>query len=300
MPRIVDKFTRKWIIANGVPLVLNSGEELTLRGLHYQLVGIGFPNTFQHYKRVVDAMGKARWAGLIPFESFVDFDRNVIGKTAADPTDVNNGIADAKSAISMWMSSYFKNRWENQPIYPEVFIEKNAQIGVFRKPCEERSVALSPCKGYPSLTFLNDAAKRFSAMQNRGKECVMLYFGDHDPSGDDIPVNIGETLYRMGCSVDIQRIALTKEQVIEMNLPPAPIKKGDSRSAGWDGVGQVEMDAVPPDTMRSMLHAALDNLFDEDLGDELDEIEEAEEITYVKELKEYVKTLSPEEDDDEE
>lgn len=288
---VKDGYNKSWIIENSVSLVLAAGEELTVRGLHYLLLPLGMPNTDRHYKRVVAAMRDARWKGLIPFDAFVDFEREVIGWTASDETNVDAEIDHGKGQIVAWMNNYSKNRWENQPIYPEVFIEKKTQIGVFRRDCSRREVALSPCKGYPSITFLYEAFKRFQEKEADGKRCVMLYFGDHDPSGDDIPRHIDETLKKWGCSVEVQRIALTKKQVIQMNLPPAPTKKTDQRSANWDGIGQVEMDAVKPEIMQKMLNASIDKLFNSKLGKELDEQEASEQIEYKEGLKRYVSTL---------
>ena len=59
------------------------------------------------------------------------------------------------------MNAYRLNRWSNQENYVEVWIEKKALQGVFETPCRRADVGLAPCKGYPSLTFLNDAKDRF-------------------------------------------------------------------------------------------------------------------------------------------
>jgi len=202
--RQVDEFTRTWIIDRALPIINNYGSELTLRALHYRLVALGMTNSLQHYKRVIGAMTKARWEGLVSFSSFVDHDRSVEGRTKAEPTDLDDEIATAENAILLWMNEYAKNRWENQPYYVEVFIEKKALQGVFARPCSRKGVALCPCKGYPSLTYLDLAADRFREAMDRGQDPVILYFGDYDPSGEDIPRNIGDTLSRMGVDVEIK------------------------------------------------------------------------------------------------
>ena len=245
-----DKFNRNWITQNSIE-ILKRYENITLRGLHYQLVGLGMTNTMQHYKRVVSAMIKARWEGLISFESFVDHDRETLGETKFEETNTEDKIDEAKHQIKLWMSNYSKNRWENQCVYPEVFIEKKALIGAFEKVCKKYDVALNPCKGYPSLTFLNDAKRRFQKAIYDEKVCVILYFGDYDPSGEDIPRSIEENLSEMGVEVKVHRIALMEHQVIEWGLPPAPAKVGDSRTAKWEGLGQVELVAVTPDKLSS-------------------------------------------------
>lgn len=287
----MDLFTRKWIIENSQQIVKNYEPGiLTLRGLHYQLVSRGMTNTIQHYKRVVNAMIEARWNNIIPFSTFSDLDRSMEGETDYKSTDVNIEIENAKDAIHSWMNYYSKNRWENQEYYPEVFIEKKALQGVFKKVCEDWNVALGACKGYPSLTFLYESAARFRHA-SMNKIPIIIYFGDYDPSGEDIPRSIKENMINFGVEVEVKRIALMEHQVIEMELPPAPIKSGDKRSASWDGLGQVELDAIKPEVLIDMCNNALLDIFDEDKYAELI-VQQGEEIEiYRSQLRTFINNL---------
>lgn len=288
-----DKFTRTWITENSIE-VLSDYEAgvLTLRGLYYQLVTRGMTNSLQHYKRVVGAMIDARWNGIVDFDAFSDRDRAMVGETKFATTDVGGSIEEAKDAIGNWMRIYYKNRWENQPIYPEILIEKKALQGVFESVCARNNIALGACKGYPSLTFLNELSKRFIEAEQDGKRPVILYFGDYDPSGEDIPRAIQENIVRLGCeSIEVRRIALMREQVLEWRLPAAPAKLTDSRTAKWNGLGQVELDAVEPRKLQSLCQSAIDDIFDEDLYGELKAIETEERVTYQENLRQYVANL---------
>ncbi len=288
----MDIYNRSWIIEHSIPVVQSYKGDITLRALHYRLVAMfSFPNTIPHYKRVIAAMTAARWAGLLEFDDFVDHDREQLGETAWEETVLEEKIQDGIELVDYALDDYRKNIWENQPNYVEVWIEKKALISAFERHCKQYKVGLCPCKGYPSLTFMNDAAQRYRIAGDNGKNLVMLYFGDYDPSGEDIPRSIDETLFRMGAVVRVERIALMEEQVISMGLPPAPTKAGDSRSANWDGIGQVELDAIEPRELGEMAIAAINKEFDADLLQELrlQEIEERKE--YVIQLKDYVKTL---------
>lgn len=288
--RVKDEFTRDWIIENSVE-ILSRYElgVLTIRALHYQLVSIGMTNTLQHYKRVVAAMEVARWDGRVDFEAFSDRDRAMCGETKADVTSLVAKQLEAKRQVGLWMRSYSKNRWENQPYYPEILIEKKALEGVFAKPCAKWDVAVGACKGYPSLTFLYELSERLRDAQSEGKQPIILYFGDYDPSGEDIPRSIGENLQKFGVyGVEIRRIALMEQQVIEWKLPPAPAKETDSRTANWDGLGQVELDAVKPEKLIAMLNDAINEIFDWELYDELLERESDEREQFQAELKRCV------------
>jgi hypothetical protein len=288
--RTKDEFTRDWIIENSID-VLSQYENgiLTIRALHYQLVSRGMTNTLQHYKRVVAAMEVARWDGRVDFEAFSDRDRAMCGTTKATETVLEDKQDEAKRQVGLWMRSYGKNRWENQPYYPEILIEKKALEGVFAKPCAKWDVAVGACKGYPSLTFLYELSERLRDAQSEGKQPIILYFGDYDPSGEDISRSIGENLQKFGVyDVEIRRIALMEQQVIEWKLPPAPAKETDSRTANWDGLGQVELDAVKPEKLISMLNDAINEIFDQDLYDELITQENEERELFQAELKRYV------------
>lgn len=288
--RTKDEFTRDWIIENSVD-ILSRYEPgvLTIRGLHYQLVSRGMTNDIQHYKRVVAATGQARWDGIISFDAFSDRDRALACYTEAEPVYLDDKQEQAKEQIRLWMTSYYRNKWENQPYYPEVFIEKKALEGVFYKPCKRHEIALGACKGYPSLTFLHDAALRFNRAWERGQTPIILYFGDYDPSGEDIPRALEENIIKLGCpNIEVRRICLMEKQVVAWHLPPAPTKLTDSRTANWDGLGQVELDAVRPEKLIELLDAAVADIFDVDLYDELMEAEKEEQELFRAEMKNYV------------
>lgn len=285
-----DKFTRDWIIEQSVDILKDyEPGVLTIRGLHYQLVSRGMTNDIQHYKRVVAATGVARWNGVIKFDAFSDRDRALACVTKSDITHIDERIDEAKEQVRLWMSSYSLNVWENQPFYPEVFIEKKALEGVFYKTCNKYHVALAACKGYPSLTFLYDAAQRFKDAQRRGQVPIILYFGDYDPSGEDIPRALKANLISFGCTnLEVRRICLYEQQVVDWDLPPAPTKVTDSRSLKWNGLGQVELDAVRPEKLTALLEDAIIDLRDEKLYEELAMREERECENFRQELRRFV------------
>lgn len=291
-----DAFTKQWITENALDVI--SGYErgvLTIRGLHYRLVARGMTNDLQHYRRVVSAMIDARWDGSVDFEAFSDHDREMIGFTQFEDVSLEDKVEQAKNQVNAWMHSYYRNRWENQPYYPEVFIEKKALQGVFETICRRNDVALGACKGYPSLTFLHDASKRMAEAIAAGHKAIILYFGDYDPSGEDIPRSIKENLLRFGNlqedDIEVRRIALMEQQVIDWQLPPAPVKIGDSRTAAWDGLGQVELDSVEPHKLQQLCTDAIADVFDSAIYEGVQERETAERSDFQQQLRDFVNTL---------
>jgi len=288
---IKSRFTKQWIIEKGVPITESYDGNVTIRELYYQLVAIGMTNDMSHYKKVVNAMIWARWNGLLRFDAFVDHERETIGYTAYRGTDVETESEIAKEQIKVWATSYHKNRWDNQPYYPEVFIEKKALQGVFEETCDNWDIALNPCKGYPSLTFLNSAKVRFELAAHEGKQPIILYFGDYDCSGEDIPRSICDNLEKIGITLEVKRILLLENQVRKWKLPPAPTKTTDTRSRTWNGIGQVELEAVERGKKIRILNKAIGDIFDNDLYDELKETEEQERKEFKAILERDFKSL---------
>jgi len=82
------------------------------------------------------------------------------------------------------------------------------------------------------------------------KEVIVLYLGDHDPSGKDMIRDIRDRLTEFGVpNLKVDAIALTTEQVRRFNPPPNPAKITDSRAAAYIaefGNQSWELDALPP------------------------------------------------------
>jgi len=285
----MDRFNRDWIINNAED-ICDEYEDgvLTLRALHYQLVGLGMTNSLIHYKRVVNAMIHARRNRQVSYSQFSDHDREMLGETNCKEVNFDDAVQHGIQQVTAWMNHYSRNRWENQPTYLELWIEKKALQGVFKPVCEDLEVGLCPCKGYPSLTFLYEASLRFLEAEERGKDLKIVYFGDHDPSGEDIPRSIEQNFFSdFALDIDVEVKALNKDQCRRLKLPAAPAKKTDSRTAGFTGLGQVELDAVKPDMLQKWAHRAIRENFDDDLHAELKVKEILEQDNYRAELKEF-------------
>lgn len=292
-----DMYNRQWIIDHADSILAEYPSGLTVRQLYYRLVTIGMVNDMNHYKRVVTAMTKARWDGTVDMDAFIDRERSMYGETEDDEKILDDEIETGKTQVKAWMQAYHLNRWSNQENYVEVWIEKKALQGVFETPCMLKSVGLAPCKGYPSITFLHEASERFEDAEDNDKKVIILYFGDYDPSGEDIPRSVEDNLRRMGIDVEVKRLALTPEQIEEMGLPGVPPKSTDTRTRNWSGGSVVELDAVEPKTLEQMCRDAIEEHFDKDAYAELKVKEEDEKQVYMTSLKEFVASLSEEDED---
>ena len=124
----------------------------------------------------------------------------------------------------------------------------------------EWDVPLMVTRGYPSLSYLYTPAE---AMQAEQRPCHLYYFGDLDPSGVDIPRKVEHDLREFAPDVDLtfKRVAVTRDQVEEMGLQTRPTKTTDTRAKYFRGES-VEVDAIPPATLRRMVSDLIEQHID--------------------------------------
>ena len=141
-------------------------------------------------------------------------------------------------------------------------------------------------RGYASLSYIYEAAE---AIASRGKPTYVYYFGDHDPSGVHIPVKVEEGLREFAPEAEIhfERMAVLPLQIAKWNLPTRPTKKSDSRSKTFVG-DSVEVDAIPPDTLRALARECIEKHIPEGTMSTLEVAERSERdilLTFVEDLE---------------
>lgn len=250
----------------------NQGYSLTLRQLYYQFVSRDLiPNTQKEYKRLGSIINDARLAGLIDWLAITDRTRNLVR---------NSHWEDPAHIIDSCINSYQIDRWANQEFRPEVWIEKDALIGVIENVCQEHDIPYFSCRGYVSQSEMWQAAQRHVHHVDNGQKPIIFHLGDHDPSGIDMTRDIFDRIDLMAGwegETPIQRLALNMDQVKTYNPPPNPTKLTDTRSSGYvkkHGQSSWELDALEPSVMVGMVEAAIMEFKDHDLWDEALEKEE--------------------------
>jgi hypothetical protein len=117
-------------------------------------------NTFKEYKRLGVIVRDARNGGLIDWDAIEDRTREVNTHSSWDsPADIIYSAA----------SSYREALWEGQRYRPEIWIEKNALIGVIEGICTELRVPYFATIGNNSQTLQHEAGNRFADYFDQGK-----------------------------------------------------------------------------------------------------------------------------------
>lgn len=225
------------------------GFSLTLRQVYYQMVARAIiPNNERSYKNLGNLISDARLAGLISWDAIEDRTRNLRG---------NSHWTTPGSMINSAAYSYKLDHWEDQKNYVEVWVEKDALIGIVGQICQQLDVNYFSCRGYVSQSEMWNAAQRLIRRQNRGQHIVLLHLGDHDPSGKDMSRDIMDRLRVFETyDVEFHRLALNMDQIEEYTPPPNPTKLTDSRASGYiDKYGHEcwELDALEPTVIRDLI-----------------------------------------------
>lgn len=242
----------------------------TCRSVFYRLVSRGvIPKSEQAYKGiVVRLLTLMRREGALDWAAITDGTR-----LRRKPRSYDNLL----HALDDTRATYRRALWREQGVYVEVWTEKDAISGVLFDVTSEWDVPLVVCRGYPSQTFVHNAADELA---EQAKPCFVYYFGDHDPSGVDIPRYVEARLreYAPRAEITFARLAVTREQIAQLALPTRPTKATDSRARGFAGES-VEVDAIPPDTLRSICRAAIEQHVEQHALERTRRVEEAERET---------------------
>lgn len=248
------------------------GYDLSLRQLYYQFIAHfadllpgngpgGSPNTEQNYKMLGGVISDARLAGLLDWDTLVDRGRETVENPHwGTPADIVDAAAN----------SYRIDLWEGQDVHLEVMVEKQALEGVLVPACRRLDIPFTANKGYSSSSAMYQAGQRLEEKLSADKRVVILYFGDHDPSGLDMSRDVTDRLalfsgagywdeddkrvYIYSDYEDrfaVRRVALNMDQVEEYGPPPNPTKMTDSRANAYlERFGEEcwELDALDPET----------------------------------------------------
>lgn len=249
---------------------IRAGYDLSLRQLYYQLVARDIvPNTERSYKNIGNLVSEARLAGYIDWDVIKDRGRETVERSHWDsPRDI----------IEACVQSYHIDMWEEQRHHVEVMVEKQALEGVLIPICQKWDVPFSANKGYTSSSFAYEAGRRLLNKICEDKYPIIIYLGDHDPSGIDMTRDVQErmrlfTEYTDGdrqC-VDVHRIALNMDQVKKLNPPENPAKITDPRADDYIskfGRKSWELDAIEPKKLAKLVEDAIKLYIDDEKWEE--------------------------------
>lgn len=275
------------------------GQRLTARQIYYRFVAADLiPNNEKSYKTMTGMLADARYAGLIDWDAIEDRGREADVPNEWDDIDeiVDAAVEQFRSPRWLDQPKYVEVWVEKQALagvlspiarryhvplmvnkgYSSASAMKAAADRMLKAcgiesvelqcdncygPYEDRS-ARGKCNNCEAETNLS-----FKYVEPGGdetepaKDIVVLYLGDHDPSGKDMIRDITDRLTEFGVpNLNVEAIALTTAQVRRFNPPPNPAKITDSRAAAYIaefGPQSWELDALPPRELNRIVENAI-------------------------------------------
>jgi hypothetical protein len=234
---------------------------LTVRQIFYRLVAsFGYEKTELAYNRLAEALVRARRARLLPFDDIRDDGVTTIQMQWFD------GVESFWNRVGNTIREYRRDRQTGQTYRLELWCEAAGMAPQLARVADRYSVPVFSSGGFSSLTAVRLIVDRAC---ERNEPTVLLHAGDFDPSGASIFETMTEdavAFMEEDRIIALQRIipvriALTAEQVAAYDLPTAPPKATDSRTASWRG-GTCQLEALTPDTLAELVDGAIREWFD--------------------------------------
>jgi hypothetical protein len=234
-------------VRRAIRQVLEDEHPLTARQVFYRLVVRGDieKSEGEYKKTVIRLLTELRMASIAPAigwglsryqSTHVPFDWIIDESRGIEETQTFDNVAEALDHAAR---HYRRNALrELASEHVEIWIEKEGLASIVWDVASDYDVPVVPTKGFQSLSKLYEAFERINAAYDAGaRSCVLYQFGDHDPSGVLIPKAIENRLTEF-CErferplPDIQRVALTEEQIAQYRLPSRPTKQeGNAHAA---------------------------------------------------------------------
>jgi hypothetical protein len=174
-------------------VIAEATQPITGRGVGYKLFTAKLIKSMStnEMQKVYRLLRIAREQGDIPWEWIVDETRELERVPTWDnPEQYARTVA----------RSYRRDFWNQQPVRIEVWSEKGTIRGVLKPVLDHYAVGFRVMHGFTSATAVNDVAE-----DGDGRDLIVLYVGDLDPSGMfmsecDLPKRLGTTAEPMAPS----------------------------------------------------------------------------------------------------
>jgi hypothetical protein len=221
---------------------------MSSRQVFYQLVSRGdLPNNAKACRLVSGLLVKMRRDGALPYDRVVDRTRGVHRRSS---------WSGVEALMSGAAQHYRRNLWAEQAIHVHICCEKQALEGIFSEVVDQYGAPLWTLRGFSSESFLYEWAEEIKDLNSEGREVVIAFFGDHDPSGLALETDCQKRLRTLGAEFTWERKGLLWKDFETHDLVNVDVKKKDSRSKRYleqFGNRAAELDALPPDVLRERI-----------------------------------------------
>jgi hypothetical protein len=246
-------------------------QPITGRGVGYQLFTRKLIASMDDMPKVYRLLVIAREQGHIPWEWIVD---------ETEKLDTPATWEDPEEYARATIHSYRRDRWAQQLVRVLVVSEKGTVRGILLPVLDELGIGFQVIGGFASAKKVYDRAA-----DNDGRELVILYVGDWDPSGMFMSeADLPERLTRYGGEhVTIKRIALEHGDL--GGLPSFAAKRTDPRFRWYVeryGKRAWELDAMDPNELRARVCREIESYIDPGPWERCRIVEQAEQQSLIE------------------
>ncbi len=186
--------------------------EVSSRGWCYILEEHGL--TKGEFDAAQKLINDCRKSGMLPLDiCAIDVKREAEN---IEQLDDDSPEDEAQSWLDTIESAHQRYRpfsfWDDLDVYVEMWVEKIDLRSLFSPICAEFNIPITNIVGWNDINSRAAAARRFAKWEAEGKECVLLYCGDHDPGGLNISDFLRSNLNDIGDAVDWYPTDLTIER----------------------------------------------------------------------------------------
>lgn len=225
------------------------GYRLTLKQLYYQLVSQGIiPNNKYEYREFRKFVKNALGCGLIDFYS-------------TEEDIFVPGYLDVQSAKLHSPSTFVEDRHLSGKVHIELWCEKKELFNMLYKIAQFYKINLVVNSDLMLDSIIYDACER---IQKAGKPCIILYVGDYHLTRPHISQDIKDSFSYFDLfepDVNVQKIALTVEQILNYKLPLNPTKimnlRANTYAESFEGMS-VEVEALKPNVLDVLIRISIE------------------------------------------
>lgn len=257
------------MLDTGMMCIKRVDYKVSLRWVFYRLMNIlGLTKSdYSSFKRAASMARKRRIRGWHP-GTLTDESRSIYYANQGY-SSIEDWVDAVRNGIACNLDKQLGQ--ENRVI---VCFEAKAMLQQFKKYTAPYFVDLVPFGGDVSIPIKSQIADDITKLSESGKPVTILYYGDLDPKGKQIPLSAMSDI-RKWTPVDYEyvRVGLDLDQVINYSIPENPMK-----------LGEYQWEALDDQAAKRIITDSLNTYFDLDKIKRILEIEEMAESV----LKEYL------------
>jgi hypothetical protein len=171
-------------------------------------------------------INNCRKSGLLPIDFTVEDEARAEDcSEQCDGEDPDQYAAGLAGTLLHWDRYTPVSFWDFQPVFIQMVVEKIDLKSLFLPVCRKYRVPIRNSRGWSDLNLRAGLMRRFKEHELKGRTPVLLWCGDHDPTGlqipDVLPTHLEELAQAVGWSprnLIIDRFGLNQDFIEEHKL----------------------------------------------------------------------------------